>query len=205
MSEQSANAVVMIRPSQFYPNPETALDNAFQQEVAAESSDLLTARARAEFDEAARMLSAAAVKVHVFDDTPAPEKPDAIFPNNWFSTHHDGRIALYPMYTPSRRAERRSDVIASLQQQYRVSEIVDYSPFEERGFIWKGPAASSLIMKIGSPTSLSPGGRIANWWRNFVLTSIMNRSHSGAVAMTAARFITPMSCYASERSSRSSG
>ena len=51
MSEQSANAVVMIRPSRFYPNPETALDNAFQQEVEAESSDTLTARARAEFDQ----------------------------------------------------------------------------------------------------------------------------------------------------------
>ena len=34
MSEQSANAVVMIRPSRFYPNPETALDNAFQRVVA---------------------------------------------------------------------------------------------------------------------------------------------------------------------------
>ena len=34
MSEQSANAVVMIRPSRFYPNPETALDNAFQRRCA---------------------------------------------------------------------------------------------------------------------------------------------------------------------------
>jgi len=144
MSEQSANAVVMIRPSRFYPNPETALDNAFQQEVEAESSDTLTARARAEFDEAVRTLSAAAVKVHVFDDTLAPEKPDAVFPNNWFSTHHDGRIALYPMYTPSRRTERRHDLIASLQQHYRVSGIVDYSPYEERGLYLEG--TGSLVL-----------------------------------------------------------
>ncbi len=144
MSEQSANAVVMIRPSRFYPNPETALDNAFQQEVEADSSDTLTARARAEFDEAVRTLSAAAVKVHVFDDTLAPEKPDAVFPNNWFSTHHDGRIALYPMYTPSRRAERRHDIIASLQQHYRVSGIVDYSPYEERGLYLEG--TGSLVL-----------------------------------------------------------
>ena len=68
MSEQSANAVVMIRPSHFYPNPETALDNAFQEEVGTESSDTLTVRARAEFDEAVQTLSAAAVKVHVFND-----------------------------------------------------------------------------------------------------------------------------------------
>ena len=134
----------MIRPSRFYPNPETALDNAFQQEVEADSSDTLTARARAEFDEAVRTLSAAAVKVHVFDDTLAPEKPDAVFPNNWFSTHHDGRIALYPMYTPSRRAERRHDLIASLQQHYRVSGIVDYSPYEERGLYLEG--TGSLVL-----------------------------------------------------------
>jgi hypothetical protein len=144
MSEQSANAVVMIRPSRFYPNPETALDNAFQQEVEAESSDTLTARARAEFDEAVRTLSAAAVKVHVFDDTLAPEKPDAVFPNNWFSTHHDGRIALYPMYTPSRRVERRHDIVTSLQQHYRVGEVVDYSPYEERGLYLEG--TGSLVL-----------------------------------------------------------
>ena len=144
MSDQSANAVVMIRPSQFYPNPETALDNAFQQGVEAESSDTLTERARAEFDQAVRTLSAAAVKVHVFDDTLAPEKPDAVFPNNWFSTHHDGRIALYPMYTPSRRAERRHDIVASLQQHYRVSGIVDYSSSEERGLYLEG--TGSLVL-----------------------------------------------------------
>jgi hypothetical protein len=144
MIEQSANAVVMIRPSRFYPNPETALDNAFQMEVESESSDTLTARARGEFDEAVRTLSAAAVKVHVFDDTLAPEKPDAVFPNNWFSTHHDGRIALYPMYTPSRRAERRHDLIASLQQHYRVSGIVDYSLYEERGLYLEG--TGSLVL-----------------------------------------------------------
>ena len=134
----------MIRPSRFYPNPETALDNAFQQEVEAESSDTLTERAQMEFDEAVRTLSAAGVKVHVFDDTLAPEKPDAVFPNNWFSTHHDGRIALYPMYTPSRRAERRHDLIASLQQHYRVSGIVDYTPYEERGLYLEG--TGSLVL-----------------------------------------------------------
>jgi hypothetical protein len=144
MSEQSGNAVVMIRPRRFSPNPETALDNAFQQEVEAESSDMLTARARAEFDEAVRTLSAAAVRVHVFDDTLAPEKPDAVFPNNWFSTHHDGRIALYPMYTPSRRAERRHDIIASLKQLYRVSEVVDYSSCEKRGLYLEG--TGSLVL-----------------------------------------------------------
>ncbi|MEP7248621.1 MAG: arginine deiminase-related protein [Spartobacteria bacterium] len=144
MNEQSASAVVMIRPSRFFPNPETAQDNAFQQEAGAEPASVVAARALAEFDEAVRTLSAAGVKVHVFEDTPAPEKPDAIFPNNWFSTHHDGRIALYPMYTPSRRTERRLDLIDRLRESYRVTEVIDYSPYEQRGLFLEG--TGSLVL-----------------------------------------------------------
>jgi hypothetical protein len=134
----------MIRPSRFYPNPETALDNAFQQEVGAAASVDLERTAQVEFDRAVSVLSAAGVTVHVFDDTPNPAKPDAVFPNNWFSTHEDGRIALYPMYTPSRRAERRLDLIEHLRQHYMVTEIVDYSPYEKRGLYLEG--TGSLVL-----------------------------------------------------------
>jgi hypothetical protein len=144
MSEQSANAVVMIRPSRFYPNPETALDNAFQQEAADEGPPKIAAKAQLEFDHAVEALTAAGVTVHVYDDTPVPARPDAVFPNNWFSTHHDGRIALYPMYSPSRRAERRSDLIASLREHYRVTDVVDYSPYEKRGLYLEG--TGSLVL-----------------------------------------------------------
>ena len=144
MSEQSANAVVMIRPDGFYPNPETALDNAFQQEAAAEAPPTISAKARIEFDRAVEALTAAGVTVHVYDDAPAPPKPDAVFPNNWFSTHHDGRIALYPMYSPSRRTERRRDLIDDLRERYRVSEVVDYSPYEKKGLYLEG--TGSLVL-----------------------------------------------------------
>ena len=145
MSEQSTNGVVMIRPHGFHPNPETASDNAFQKEVGAGGSSAeIAARARLEFDQAVETLSAAGVRVEVFDNPPAPNKPDAVFPNNWFSTHEDGRIALYPMYTPSRRAERRADVIDRLRERYHVTEVVDYSPFEERGLYLEG--TGSLVL-----------------------------------------------------------
>ena len=114
--QQSANAVVMIRPHRFFSNPETAADNAFQRETAAEDSEEISHRAQKEFDDAVQSLRGAGVIVHVFDDTPTPEKPDAIFPNNWFSTHEDGRIVLYPMYSPARRRERRSDIIDALRK-----------------------------------------------------------------------------------------
>src|SRR5215471_20904089 len=123
---QSTNSVLMIRPSRFYPNPETAADNAFQRN-ADRDSDALTLMARREFDAAVQGLRAAGINVHVFDDTVELEKPDAVFPNNWISMHHDGRIALFPMYSPLRRRERRQDVLEKLHKLYRVTEVIDYS------------------------------------------------------------------------------
>ena len=61
--EQSANAVLMIRPHRFYPNPETAADNAFQQAVAAGELPAVSAAAQTEFDRAVETLRAAGVTV----------------------------------------------------------------------------------------------------------------------------------------------
>ena len=47
----------MIRPGRFYPNPETAADNAFQRN-ADRDSDALTLMARKEFDAAVQTLRA---------------------------------------------------------------------------------------------------------------------------------------------------
>src|SRR5438093_6040995 len=127
---QSTDSVLMIRPGRFYPNPETAADNAFQRD-ANRDSDALALLARKEFDAAVQALCEAGVNVHVFEDTAEPEKPDAVFPNNWISTHHDGRIALFPMYSALRRRERRQDIVEELRKHYRVTEVIDYSAFED--------------------------------------------------------------------------
>jgi hypothetical protein len=129
---QSTDSVLMIRPGRFYSNPETAADNAFQCNADHDSA-VLTLMARKEFDAAVRALRAAGVNVHVFEDTAEPEKPDAVFPNNWISTHHDGRIALFPMYSALRRRERREDIVQELRKHYRVTEVIDYSAFEDEG------------------------------------------------------------------------
>src|SRR6188472_3958192 len=142
--QQSANAVLMIRPYRFYPNPETAADNAFQQAVEAGELPAISAAAQQEFDEAVQTLRAAGVTVHVVDDTATPDKPDAVFPNNWFSTHHDGRVALYPMYSAARRRERRHDVIEELRKHYRIREVIDYSPEETAGRSLEG--TGSLVL-----------------------------------------------------------
>jgi hypothetical protein len=134
---QSTNSVLMIRPNRFYPNPETAADNAFQRD-SDRGPDALTLMARKEFDAAVQTLRAAGVNVHVFEDTVEPEKPDAVFPNNWISTHHDGRIALFPMYSALRRRERRQVIVEELRKHYRVIDVIDYSAFEDEGCCLEG-------------------------------------------------------------------
>ncbi len=139
-SVQAPSAVVMVRPHHFRPNPETVVDNVFQAEAAPSDT---AARALAEFDEAVGRLQDAGVRVHVFDDH-GTATPDSVFPNNWISTHHGGRIALYPMYAPSRRLERRADVVEFLKQHYRVQEVIDYSGLEHDELFLEGTGAMVL-------------------------------------------------------------
>ena len=102
---QAPEAVVMIRPHAFHSNPETAADNAFQRADDG-AAGAIAARALAEFDGAVKTLRDQGVTVHVFEDDGSRDTPDSVFPNNWFSTHIGGHIAIYPMHTPNRRRER---------------------------------------------------------------------------------------------------
>src|SRR5262245_48050415 len=86
---QTTSTVLMIRPARFGANPETAASNAFQRAPAGGGPEVL-ARARAEFDALVDVLRAGGVEVCVVEDTDEPEKPDAVFPNNWVSFHAGG-------------------------------------------------------------------------------------------------------------------
>ncbi|HEX6881800.1 MAG TPA: arginine deiminase-related protein [Planctomycetota bacterium] len=110
---QTTGRVLMIRPAAFGANPETAATNAFQRGAEGSAAELL-ARARAEFDGLVAALRAHGVDVLVLEDEPEPPRPDAVFPNNWVSFHADGRVVLYPMLAPSRRAEVRAGLLGEL-------------------------------------------------------------------------------------------
>jgi hypothetical protein len=147
LSIQAPAAVVMIRPHCFHPNPETAADNAFQRsgEVRSrtEAASLATA-ARDEVSAAVETLEAAGVCVHVFDDRGEHQTPDSVFPNNWFSTHPGGHVAVYPMHSVNRRRERRTDVIEMLKATYRVQDVIDYSGLEHDDMFLEGTGAMVL-------------------------------------------------------------
>lgn len=142
-SLQAPAAVVMVRPHRFTPNPETAADNAFQAPPAG-PPDETARRAHAEVSEAAARLQAAGVRVHLFEDDGRQHTPDSVFPNNWFSTHAGGHVALYPMYAASRRRERRADIVELLKREYRVQDVIDYSGLEQDGCFLEGTGAMVL-------------------------------------------------------------
>src|SRR5689334_19733840 len=94
---QQPHAVFMVRPLSFGFNIQTSSSNFFQSCVS--SSANVGPAAIAEFERMVGRLRANDIDVVVFDDTPSPQKPDAIFPNNWISLHEDGTAVLYPMMT----------------------------------------------------------------------------------------------------------
>ncbi|MCR5886768.1 arginine deiminase-related protein [Hymenobacter sp. J193] len=128
----------MVRPARFGFNTETAESNYFQSAIKEASWEEIQRRARAEFDNMVAMLRDHGVQVLVFEDTPAPHTPDSIFPNNWLTLHPDGRVLLYPMCAPNRRLERRSDILAALQEQFVVTEVIDLSGFERQNRFLEG-------------------------------------------------------------------
>ncbi|WP_349961095.1 arginine deiminase-related protein [Rhizobium sp. ZPR3] len=140
-SVQAPSAVVMVRPHHFTVNTQTAADNRFQ--LLTTASDNFASQAFEEITRAAEALERQGVTVHLFEDD-GVETPDSVFPNNWFSTHAGGHIAIYPMKVPNRRRERRSDVVDMLKQRYRVQDVIDYSGLEPDGLFLEGTGAMVL-------------------------------------------------------------
>ena len=140
---QAPSAVVMVRPHHFSPNPDTAADNSFQALDDQRSAVEIAADAEREVTTAAEALRAVGVDVHLFDDDEAT-RPDSVFPNNWFSTQSGGHVAIYPMYSPSRRTERRVDVIDTLKEKFRVQDVIDYSGLEHDNVFLEGTGAMVL-------------------------------------------------------------
>ncbi|THH41519.1 citrulline utilization hydrolase CtlX [Neolewinella litorea] len=129
---QTTNHLLLVRPANFARASETVADNSFQQVVSNESFTAIGRRAVEEFDHFTDLLRRAGVTVHVIEDTPAPVKPDAVFPNNWFSTHEDGTLITYPTFWPQRRMERRDDIIDYLSDNFVVDRKLDLSVWEDQ-------------------------------------------------------------------------
>jgi|HubBroStandDraft_6_1064221.scaffolds.fasta_scaffold15869_7 hypothetical protein len=141
---QSATGVLMVRPARFAHNVQTSGTNRFQQPAV--QPDQASVLASAEFDALSSAVAGCGVAVCCVDDTPAPAKPDAAFPNNWVSFHRDGSVVLYPMMAPNRRSERRADILAQVEARlkFQRQRLIDLSLHEREGRFLEG--TGSLVL-----------------------------------------------------------
>lgn len=104
-----------------------------------------------EFDHLVHALTEAGIEVIRIPGNHPRNTPDAVFPNNWFSTHlnSDGskQLVLYPMEAKSRRDERRLDVIEILTSQFGIQSVVDLTHFETQKRFLEGTGSLVLDRK----------------------------------------------------------
>ncbi len=123
-TQHTANAVVMVPPKEFAFNAQTAQDNEFQH-----SSNLTAQQIRAqamnEYQTMVTTLRSEGVQVIELDyQIEQLATPDAVFPNNWFSTTTSGQVYTFPMACKNRQNEVRID---ELQQAFVSSGRVTTS------------------------------------------------------------------------------
>ena len=143
MENQSTNTVFLVSPTSFGFNPETATSNVFQHHLNLSEKNIQL-KAQQEWDRVCALLVKEKINVIAVIDTSIPTKPDALFPNNWMTTHADGKIIVYPLLAPNRRTEKRADIILQMKKKYVVSEIIDLSYFEKRDLFLEGTGSMVL-------------------------------------------------------------
>lgn len=138
---QTANKILMVRPAHFTFNEQTAKNNYFQKKT---SHSNLNEKALREFDNFVEVLRSNKIEVIVVQDTNEPHTPDSIFPNNWFSTHSTGELVLYPMFAENRRFERKSHVLETIEEHFRVHKVIDLTEWENKNRFLEGTGSMIL-------------------------------------------------------------
>src|SRR5437016_3864442 len=124
----------MVSPDTFNYNNETAGTNAFQANDIHDKA--ITQKALIEFNSMVNLLRSHHINVYVLLSRTDRTTPDAVFPNNWFSSHitDNGRhaVVLYPMMAKNRRDERQFKALESLLNKHGITidEIIDLTPLE---------------------------------------------------------------------------
>lgn len=143
--DQITDTILMVRPTHFRSNEQTAVNNYYQKAVSGKSQEELQQLANDEFDGFVTKLRDSGITVVVFEANDGLDTPDAHFPNNWVSFHANGTVALYPMFAENRRLERREGVIEQLEKEgFQIENIVDYTSAEEDGIFLEG--TGSLLL-----------------------------------------------------------
>lgn len=144
--QQLTDTVFMVRPDYFGFNPETT-DNTFQNRPT-ESDEETKNKALIEFERMEKKLVDAGLNVIELNSPVGPDgqiTPDAVFPNNWVSTHPDA-LVLYPMKAQNRRFERQPEELIEALAGINVlyPSTIDLRNDEESGMVLEG--TGSLVL-----------------------------------------------------------
>ncbi len=165
---QVAEKILMVRPAAFAFNNETSENNFFQNTVSLSTAQI-QAKALGEFDEMVAGLRKEDIDVLVIEDTPVPQKPDAIFPNNWFNTTAEGVLNIFPMYAKNRREEKRDDILKWMANNYVINQVFDWTEYEAEAKYLEGT-----------------GSLVIDHKNKFVYACTSPRTHAGVVEKFAA-------------------
>lgn len=138
---RTTDTILMVKPYDFGFNKETGQDNEFQRPPT-EPEARINLKANLEFSQMVDRLEKEGIIVLILEkpEDLRHKTPDAIFPNNWFSTEHDGTLITYPMAARSRRYERRPlDVEKLLNQNgYMVRNVINVGCIDEKQHFLEG-------------------------------------------------------------------
>lgn len=119
-SYTTTSSVLMVPPTGFAYNSQTAVTNSFQKKHQPQN---FKQSVMIEFDNMCNKLETHGVNVLLLNQK--KNLPDAIFPNNWFSTHLNQvgqtNIILYPMMTQNRQDEVNLDGLVDVLNQQKIS------------------------------------------------------------------------------------
>jgi len=139
MSRQSTNHVLLIRPTRFYSNEQTAETNLYQHSSQGKDKDEILNDALTEFHDFEQLLK----RNQILVTTLAGQKdcPDNIYPN-WVLTFENKTMNLFSMLAENRRLEKSESHISFLNQTYKTT--IDYSDFEKDSVFLEG--TSSMVL-----------------------------------------------------------
>ena len=143
MSQITKN-ILMIKPSSFAYNVDTAKDNFFQKIEDNLSSDQIQSSALDEFSNMCSILKENGINVIVMENEKEKKLSDDISPNNWIS-FHGKQYVIHSMFAKSRRLEKNNKFIKKLNDiGFKYSLLKDYSEFENKNVFLEGTGSVIL-------------------------------------------------------------
>ena len=148
------DTVLMVAPTKFFFNTETAWDNEFMNQIE-DDSDLACGNEEAqqtkvgidfiaaqEHQNLVQKIEESGISVIKYEQQ-ADDLPDSLFPNNWVSSHkypnsidEKGVVCVYPMKVPTRQREVNYDIVRHLTGD--EGHTIDFTNYNHVGKALEG-------------------------------------------------------------------